>query len=108
MIIGYDRNPAAPVEKKIQSLMESVQLALNETSSAIADLEKGIKDVAAHEKSDSGSGGDTPGGATSYNDLTDKPKIEGVTLTGAKSFPDLNLKVLTNAEILSIIENLNV
>ena len=34
MIIGYDRNPNASTDQKVQSLMESVQMALNETSVA--------------------------------------------------------------------------
>lgn len=41
------------------------------------------------------------GGAsiTSYLDLTDKPSIEGVTLEGDKSYEELNLNAITNAEI---------
>lgn len=39
------------------------------------------------------------GGVTSYNDLTDKPSIEGVTLIGNKSYGELNLISITNAEI---------
>ena len=30
MIINYDRNPALTVDQKIESLIESIQLALNE------------------------------------------------------------------------------
>lgn len=35
----------------------------------------------------------------SYMDLEDKPSIEGVTLEGNKTFAELNLDVLSNAEI---------
>lgn len=105
MIIGYDRNPNAPIERKLQSLMESVQMALNEAASDLDSVKKSIQNTS--EESSSG-GGDTPGSATSYNELSDKPMIEGVTLQGAKSFPDLNLDVMTNAEILDIIDNLNI
>lgn len=47
-------------------------------------------------------GGDAP----SYNDLADKPSIEGIILSGNKTFPNLNLKVLTNTEIQNIFDNL--
>lgn len=45
-------------------------------------------------------------GVYSYNDLSDKPSIEGVTLVGDKTFPELNLNVLTNTEIEDIFSNL--
>lgn len=34
-----------------------------------------------------------------YNELDNKPSINGVTLIGDKSFPNLNLLSLTNQEI---------
>lgn len=47
-----------------------------------------------------GSGGGGGGGGTDdYNDLRNKPKIEGVILGGDKSFEDLNLEPITNWEI---------
>ena len=46
------------------------------------------------------------GGTTDYNDLINKPQIEGVTLIGNKMFPELNLNVLTNSEIQTIFDNL--
>lgn len=49
---------------------------------------------------------DGSGGSMNYNDLTNKPSIEGVTLQGNKMFPDLNLDVLTNTEIQDIFDNL--
>lgn len=54
-------------------------------------------------KIDSGGGGS--GVPSSYNDLTDKPSIEGVTLIGNKAFPELNLDVLSNAEIEALLNN---
>lgn len=57
----------------------------------------------------SGGGSPTPGpspgpaGTTNYNDLTNKPKIEGVTLVGNKTFAELNLPSLTNLEIESLL-----
>lgn len=105
MIIGYDRNPNASVDQKVQSLMESVQMALNEHTTDIAQINNEIDNLP--QSSESGGGGDTPTGG-SYNDLSDKPIIEGVTLVGAKSFPELNLSCLTNTEIYDIFENLSV
>ena len=46
----------------------------------------------------SGGGGGEPS-ISSYNDLTDKPSIEGVTLTGNKTYDELNLISITNSEI---------
>lgn len=46
------------------------------------------------------------GGVSSYNDLTDKPSIEGVTLSGNKTFPQLNLDVLSNSDIEDIFQDL--
>lgn len=48
------------------------------------------------------SGGGGGGVPSSYNDLTDKPSIEGVALSGNKTFPELNLDVLSNSEIEAI------
>lgn len=42
-------------------------------------------------------------GATSYDVLTDKPQIEGVTLEGNKTYSQLNLNRLTNLEIESLL-----
>lgn len=42
---------------------------------------------------------------TSYTALTDKPSIEGVTLSGNKTHEDLNLSPISNAEIDTIMAN---
>lgn len=39
------------------------------------------------------------GSATSYKPLTDKPQINGITLIGNKSFDDLGLTTVVNAEV---------
>lgn len=44
-------------------------------------------------------------GTTIYSELSDKPQIEGVTLSGNKSFSDLNLVSLTNQEIEDLINS---
>lgn len=95
MIIDYDHNPRLTVDQKLQSLKESVQMALNEAGS-------GGTTVIYH----SSGGGGGSGGISDYNDLANKPQIEGVTLSGNKTFPNLNLNVLTNTEIQDIFDNL--
>lgn len=40
---------------------------------------------------------------TDYNGLFNKPKINGVTLIGDKSFPDLDLHTITDEELLQIL-----
>lgn len=42
-------------------------------------------------------------GTRDYEDLDHKPSIEGVTLTGDRSFRQLGLDILTEAEIDRII-----
>lgn len=46
-----------------------------------------------------GNGGGGGSSVTSYNELTDKPSIEGVTLAGNKTYDELNLVSITNTEI---------
>lgn len=38
-----------------------------------------------------------------YNDLRNKPSIEGVTLEGDKTFEELNLQSLTNQELEAML-----
>lgn len=47
-----------------------------------------------------GSPGD---GTKDYNRLINKPKIEGVTLEGDKTYEELNLRGLTNSELEAIL-----
>lgn len=42
---------------------------------------------------------ETPGGTKNYNELVNKPKIEGVTLEGNKTFEELHMNALTNIEL---------
>lgn len=42
-------------------------------------------------------------GATSYEDLEDKPSINGVELAGNKTFAELGEQTITNAELAQII-----
>lgn len=51
---------------------------------------------------DNGGGGS---GTDNYNALSNKPKINGVTLTGDKSLDELNIKALTADEISAMWEN---
>lgn len=43
------------------------------------------------------------GGSKDYNDLSHKPRIEGVELEGDKSFDDLNLNKISNSEIEELL-----
>lgn len=40
-----------------------------------------------------------PGSISDYNQLSNKPQIEGVTLEGNKTFPNLNLDVISIDDI---------
>ena len=42
-------------------------------------------------------------GTPDYNNLINKPQIEGVTLSGDKSYEDLNLESLSNLELESLL-----
>ena len=52
-----------------------------------------------------GGGGGGGSGTDDYEQLLNKPSIEGVTLVGNKSFEDLGLIALTNVEINDIVVN---
>ena len=43
------------------------------------------------------------GGTKDYNQLSNKPQINGVELLGDKSFPDLGMRNITSGEILDIL-----
>lgn len=46
----------------------------------------------------------TVGGTTDYERLRNLPSIEGVTLIGDKTFPQLNMSKLTNTEIEALLQ----
>lgn len=126
MIIQYDTRPNATVDEKLRSLIHSIQLALGEIEAtaggegyggtgdisailstlqqlstslasaliAISGIDERVTDL---EESVS---------PTTYDNLEGKPSIEGVTLVGDKTFPNLNLDVLTNTEVEAIFDNL--
>ena len=43
------------------------------------------------------------GQVVSYNSLSDKPQIEGITLSGNKTYEELNLQRLTNSDIENML-----
>lgn len=58
-------------------------------------------------KGDKGDKGDpAPPSVTSYNELLDKPEIEGIVLEGNKTFSQLDLNVLPNTKIQEIFDDL--
>lgn len=48
-------------------------------------------------------GGDTPSGTTDYADLTNKPQINGTTLSGNKTASDLGLATSTVVSEISVL-----
>jgi len=50
------------------------------------------------------SGGSGGSGTSDYTALSNKPRINGVTLNGDKSFENLNLKPITRAQIDALFE----
>ena len=84
---------------------------IDETIDAdVTDTDALLADISSNEFIDVGfdesAGGGGSGGTLDYNELINKPQIEGVTLIGNKMFPELNLNVLTNSEIQTIFDNL--
>ncbi len=51
-------------------------------------------------------GGGGSGGTTNYNALTNKPSINGVTLTGALTLQQLGIAEISNSEIEAIISKI--
>ena len=66
---------------------------ISHTEKVIAGLESPIshleKIIAKY-----GTGGSGSGGTTNYNDLTNKPSINGITLTGNKTSADLGINAI--------------
>jgi len=47
--------------------------------------------------------GASGGGTKNYNDLYNKPQIEGITLQGNKTYEELNMHRITNMELENIL-----
>lgn len=80
--------------------MDNLQVIFSDEENIIATL-SGDGELEG-TLSDSGGtleGGLTPPMVVDYDALTNKPKIEGVTLQGNKTFEDLSLNGLSNLEI---------
>lgn len=45
MVLNYDRNPNRTTDEKIESLIENIQLALNEINDKLVDQEKTLDDI---------------------------------------------------------------
>lgn len=50
MIVNYDRNPALSIDQKLQSLLDNIQLALNEKADESntytkAEIDKMLEDI---------------------------------------------------------------
>lgn len=53
-----------------------------------------------------GGGGNATGGVTDYNDLQNRPKINGKTLTGNMNFSDLGLEPMTKNEVTEMTKRI--
>lgn len=45
MVVNFDRNQNLTTDQKLQSLLESVQLALNEIDTRFDEIDKAIKEL---------------------------------------------------------------
>lgn len=80
--------------------MDHLQAIFSEDENIIADLsESGKLEGTLSDSEGTMEGGLTPPTVVDYGALTNKPKIEGVTLQGNKTFEDLSLNSLSNLEI---------
>ena len=74
----------------------AIKLAVAENDAVTLGLDSG--DNAARNV-----GSTTVVSVNDYNDLRNKPRIEGVELIGDKSFEELNLQRLTNTELENML-----
>ncbi|MBO6267936.1 MAG: hypothetical protein J6N19_02180 [Clostridium sp.] len=108
MAILLEVRPDAPEREQIRSLREQLEVYLNGLESITPEeIDRLIANLySGYARSGSGaspwSGG---GGVSTYLGLSDKPRIEGVILQGDKSFEDLQLQRITNAEIEELLSN---
>lgn len=69
------------------------------------DIQTILLATALSKAGSSGGGGGTMTG--DYADLTNKPKINNVILSGSLSLEDIGIKAITNSEIDEIIQSNN-
>lgn len=110
MAILLEIRPDASQKEQIRSLRDQLETYLNgldsitqeEIDSLIAGLDGSGSSVYRRSGGGSGGGG---GVVSNYLSLSNKPRIEGIILQGNKTFEDLNLQRLTNAEIEELLNN---
>lgn len=91
---------AKEIEEKIRNLTASIIMEEVGTEAYVSKIDKGsFYDLEFHIPESEG-GGD---GTYNYNELQNRPSIEGVTLEGDKLFPELNLNYLSNWEIENLL-----
>ena len=79
----YDDTPISYFEEDMRAIIDGTQFPSRPPKSKMEELLKELNDTIKE-----GGGG---GGTTNYNQLTNKPEINGVTLTGNKSSADLGI-----------------
>ena len=110
MAVLLEIRPDASQKEQIRSLRDQLEAYLNgldsitreEIDSMIASLDGNGSSVYRRSGGGSGGGG---GVVSNYLSLSNKPRIEGVILQGDKSFEDLQLQRITNAEIEELLSN---
>jgi hypothetical protein len=70
---------------------------------SIAENELVSLSIEAGEAAALSAGSTTVVSVNDYEELRNKPRIEGVELTGDKSFEELNLQRLTNTELENML-----
>lgn len=98
MAVILEIRPDASPEEKLRYLRDQIEMYLNGPN--FIGREE-IDEIIA--KVISGGGGSRPSGTTNYNDLENKPSIEGVTLIDDKTFEQLNLNRITNSDIEDLL-----
>lgn len=103
----HDAGPWDPADVKVITVVD----LLNEKFKPITQAEYDA--LSEEEKHDLGveyfiwdapGGGGGGGGTSDYLDLDNKPKINGITLAGDKTFDDLGLSSLTTAQLNGLLD----
>lgn len=102
-----------PEQEKVIALKKQVDMLTYNLQIVLNSIEDDLQDT-VNNSGGSGGGGSivpTPIAPTNYDDLSNKPKIKGITLEGDKSFSELglyddpDLVTLSNIEIQNLIDS---
>lgn len=109
-LIEYDMRDNITERKRIKSLKESVQRALDEVDRKFAEAEEETKaldkKIESLAKGDGGGGGDTPTGSVSWSDITEKPSTFPPSSHTHMLAQITDHETLSNTEIESLINGM--